>query len=55
MNTWKADLFIHTTKYFAFLSLASEQPADLAYDKLLDKAKSHVYAVVKYHQGKERR
>ena len=55
MNMHKADLFISAVKYFAVNSWAREWPADFAYDRLLDKAKSHEIVMVYYHQDKESR
>ena len=49
MTTHKFDLFIHAVKYFDVCSCTREQPADLAYDRLLDKAKSHETATAEYH------
>ena len=40
---------------FAITFWTREQPADLAYDQLLDKAKSHKTAVVEYNHDKESR
>ena len=45
MSIRKIDLFIHAVKYFAIRFWAWELQADLAYDHLLDKAKSHETAV----------
>ena len=52
MNTHKVDLFNLAVKYFAVCSWAREQPADLAYYKLLDKVTSHETAVAEYHHRK---
>ena len=41
INTCKVELFIYAVKYFANSSWARKQPADLAYNWLLDKAKSY--------------
>ena len=35
--------------------MAWEQPADLAYDRLLDMVISHETTVAEYHNGKENR
>ena len=53
MDIHKVYLFIHAIKYFAIRSWAREQPADLAYDQLLHKAKSQMTAVIEYNQDKE--
>ena len=55
MNTFKVDLFIHAVEYFCVHSWASEQPADVAHNRLLGKAKSHKNAMVEYHLDKESR
>ena len=53
MNTYKADLFCHTVKYFGICSWEREQLVNLGYDNPLDKAKSHKTNVADYYQNKE--
>ena len=48
MNTHKGGL-IHVVKYFTVHLWARELPNDLAYNKLLEKAKNHETAVADYH------
>ena len=49
MNTCKVDVFIHAVKLFAVHLWEMEQLADLAYERLLHKAKSHESAMAEYH------
>ena len=53
MNTCKVDLFIHAVKYFPLHSWPREQLADLAYDRLLEKATSCETSLSEYHHSKE--
>ena len=53
MNTCKVDLLLQAVKYFAVHLWEMEQAADLAYGRLLDKAKSHESVMVENHQDKE--
>ena len=46
-------MFLHTRKYFVVCSLSREQPADIAFDRLLNKAKSYDTAMADYHHDKE--
>ena len=55
MSTQKVDLFIHSVKYFAIRSWTREWWADLAYDWLLDNAKSHKAVLAEYNYYKESR
>ena len=54
-NINNVDLFIHVFTYFAHCSLAREQPADLPFDRLLDKAKSHENALAEYQPYQKNR
>ena len=45
----------HAVEYLAIWSWAREQPADLAYNRLLDRTKSHMTVLAEYYQGKESR
>ena len=55
MNTCKVDLFIYAVQYLYVHSSAREQPADLAYYSLLDKAKSHETDMAEYDLNNESR
>ena len=51
-NTGKVDLFFSYSKILFDSIIGKGQPADLAYDRLLDKGKGHVTAVAEYHQDR---
>ena len=53
IHTHKIDLFNHAVKCLTIQFWARKLPADIAYDRLLDKSKSPDTAVVEYNQGKE--
>ena len=53
MNTCNVDLFIHAVKYYSVYTWAREHAADLAYDRLLNKVKSHDTAMAEYHLDKD--
>ena len=55
LHEYKVDLLIQAVKHFAVCSWARELPPDLAYDRLLDKARSHETAVAEYYLDKESR
>ena len=52
MNTCKVDVFILAVQYFV-CSWTRKQPADLVYDRLLDKVKSYETSMKDYHHNKE--